>query len=497
VNISLRKMSGVILNVISTVMILTLINGCSENDCQSRFEELIKAYIADGDLSQSDLSEIKSGLSGFRDSYKRCFSKVFTAEGINEAALIDKIKGVADRLGLNLSLPTDTPDFTVKAYIENSLSMHGYTEGRTEFKDVLSRILIESEHFFNSAEINFINTKIYPQDFGPESIWEKVSNTNPGFKVGNIGSTDINKAFDLVLSETDDKTVTLFFSDCIYSIKGTNTNELLDKEKNLLQRSFLEKSRYLDLDAYCGQYFSKFSGVYYNMDDAPIDTREKDISRPYYIWIFGKRENVEAFLKKVNTGKYPGFKNGFHFTKFHEGREIAWSVLPQTSKIGRFATNRDYNVGIFVHGIEDVKPSNGRFQVGIGINLAPIIAFDSGVLDPEGYLVSGSAVLTNIANFEIPGVHKNDFNRYKEYFSHFYVLTTEGHPDAEITIRYPYDFPQWIVNSSTVNDLTFKENPELWSKTFGFEHMCRGIWDSYNMTVKKNYLINIKIHIER
>ena len=112
--------------------------------------------------------------------------------------------------------------------MENSASMDGYVNGTTEFKDVLGKMIVSSHHYCKSTDFYFVNNAIYKADGNAISFIQML---NPAkIKVGNVGSTDVNHIFRNILAKTNKDTVSVLFSDCIYSVKNV-TNEL-DNSKN-------------------------------------------------------------------------------------------------------------------------------------------------------------------------------------------------------------------------------------------------------------------------
>ena len=113
----------------------------------------------------------------------------------------------------------------VDFYVENSGSMYGYVQGGTQFKDVLEHLLVMSKETYGQPGIQFINAKMVPTGLG-DDVENFCLRLNPvTMKQGNTSSSNINSIFSQILERTDDHTVSVLFSDCIYSVQKGNALE--------------------------------------------------------------------------------------------------------------------------------------------------------------------------------------------------------------------------------------------------------------------------------
>lgn len=90
------------------------------------------------------------------------------------------------------------------------------------FEVVLSDLVIELNYHYNQKHIkfNFINSELYPIDISKVDCFFK--SLEPGvtpFKLGNQFVSELNQCFENVLASRKQSDVSIFVSDCIYSLE--------------------------------------------------------------------------------------------------------------------------------------------------------------------------------------------------------------------------------------------------------------------------------------
>ena len=129
-------------------------------------------------------------------------------------------------------------------YMENSGSMDGYVNLNSKFKDALGKIIVKSNNCSSSTDLFFVNDAIYDvqQTALKGDVNNFVSQLNASnMKVGATGSSNINKIFKMVLDKTVNDTVSILFSDFVYSIKGTDVLSQVSNAKNATMGAFMEQ----------------------------------------------------------------------------------------------------------------------------------------------------------------------------------------------------------------------------------------------------------------
>lgn len=204
----------------------------------------------------------------------------------------------------------------VNVYIENSGSMNGYINAsNSEFKQCIGSLLTDLPYKFNkdSIEVFYINEQIYKQADG-NKLNDFINNiSNKTFNVGKTTSSDINKIFGMILEKTNKNTISILYSDFIYSIDGKSQNQILDLlngAKYSTKSAFMQysKNNKSSLITSFYRYMSSFDGTYYNWKNGKEIIKNK---RPYYICVIGEKNIVSELNKKIDFDKYSGYTNNY------------------------------------------------------------------------------------------------------------------------------------------------------------------------------------------
>lgn len=123
--------------------------------------------------------------------------------------------------------------------------MNGYINGNTEFKSAIQDMLVLLKYEYEEKNINlfFINSQIHPINIDTDLTGFASALNAKSFKVGAVASSNLNNVFKQVLSKTSKDTVSILISDCIYSIKGNKTEDLLSDQKVLLKMLSLQNQK--------------------------------------------------------------------------------------------------------------------------------------------------------------------------------------------------------------------------------------------------------------
>lgn len=156
--------------------------------------------------------------------------------------------------------------------------MFGYVNGLTEFEEsiysYLSDICLSG---IDSLNLYYINNQIIPQqsNLGHSArIKDFIEKLSPNHFVsagGSLGVTDIAEMMTSILDKTDDETVSIFISDCIFSPgSGVNASEYLVNQQIGIKVAFADKLK--DYNDFCVKAYrlnGKFKGRYYNRLNQP------------------------------------------------------------------------------------------------------------------------------------------------------------------------------------------------------------------------------------
>ncbi|MCL1938392.1 MAG: hypothetical protein FWF52_08375 [Candidatus Azobacteroides sp.] len=386
------------------------------------------------------------------------------------------------------TVPRVVPNIHV--YIENSGSMDGYVKGKTEFKGAIRDLLVLLKYHYNedSIKVFFINNGIkesdtkkdlaaFSQDI--EVIWRK------GQEKKDWLSTNLNQIFKMILKQTDNHTISILFSDCIYSIHGSsNTVELLNDEKSLTKDAFLSKWKndQIKLATTIVKMKSKFNGKYY-----PYTGDNKgfmiNMERPYYICIMADPDLLADFNKNIELkeNKIEGFENKYVLS-FEDPKNIYYSVLLSSFSQGRFKPDRTASAKDYVHGIRDVKldNKNNLLTFAVAVDFSSIQAENDYLTNPANYIVTTDNFdITEIIPASKNEIKPNDWRIINSHNpTHIIVLEAKTKSVSNVSFVLKKQIPQWVNDSSTEDDTT---ESRLVGQTFGLKYWVAGIEEAYKI----------------
>jgi hypothetical protein len=384
----------------------------------------------------------------------------------------------------------------INVYIENSGSMDGYVNGNTEFKGAIRDLLVLLKHYYGQEQIkvNFINTKIRETDTKADlATFATNINTQWSMKGEDRSSSNLNNVFKMILDKTNKETISILFSDCIYSIKGKDAEGLLSDEKSLTKDAFLSKWRQdsLKLATTIVKMKSKFNGIYYDKDDAKTVLNGEE--RPYYICIIGNNDIMIDFNAKIplEKGEIEGFDNKYIIST-GATENIYYSVLLSTANIGRFKANRKESTDTYVHGIKDVQLSQGgagcsrrtnnnvNFTFAVAIDLKNVAAEEDYLMNPQNYTLGDNNFrIKEIIPIDKKDVSPGDWLRISEANpTHLIILEATGTATSNVKVSLKKQMPQWIEQTNIIDDKNIKKNLD---KTFGIKYLIEGISEAYQI----------------
>lgn len=393
----------------------------------------------------------------------------------------------------------------VKIYFENTLSMDGYINGNTDFKNVLRELLVAVD---NEDKVNFdtefflVNNKLIQENFGGESIkiTEKLNPKSTANK-GNKGSSDFEEIIDKVLRNHTEDDITIITADFIYSPKGEpDTPSALSKLKTYTENAFLKAtSDYDNLQTRIYWFESSFNGSYYNIDDKGISGIN---NRPYYYFVVATsslmkhfEENIGAKLKKNDSYQSDAF-----FTT--ENFDISYNILNSTAANGRLRVN---NNGLKIHGY----PKQGNLQFTVLLNLKNVPLSNDFLKNSKNYTINNpdfyinkigvvqdrDIIFDDMTSTKITGA---DYIPIKnQNFTHAIQFETEGMVKEDLKFSLKKKIPTWVENIHSENDRNILSDSLEQNKTFGFLKLVEGISDAYINRSSDEYYFNIEISIEK
>jgi len=382
----------------------------------------------------------------------------------------------------------------IQIFIENSGSMNGYVNGHTEFEGAIRdmRVLLKFHYDEDKIKLFCINNQIHDVTGFANNI-----QICPCCGVGNTQSTNLNQIFEMILNTTDNNTISILFSDCIYSIHGSNTAGLLQDEKSLTKDAFLTKWKkdQVPLATTIVKMKSQFDGRYYPYTGDKNAYRIKG-ERPYYICIIANQELLGDFNKNIElrADRVEGFENKYTLLS-EKSKDLYYTVLQSTLNRGRFKPDRLKSKTNYIHGITDIalKSTGGGCSRGQAQPLQFAVAVDYSKVQAESdYLSNPTNYEVTTGNFTIKEVlpisevilQANDKNRIaKDNPTHVVVLEAKTNLVSNVSFVLKKQMPEWITASTTEDDTSQERTA---GKTFGLIYWVRGIAEAYQTIYPEN-----------
>lgn len=378
----------------------------------------------------------------------------------------------------------------ISVYLENSGSIDGYVRGITDYESAIADLVVEAQYRYgkDKLHINFINKDIYPVEINNiTAFFESLDPANSPYNTGNRTVSELNEIFEIILENTSKDAISVFISDCIYSLdKSRSTLQGLNFQQSLTKSVFLNKSRDFPISAYVLQLFSSFNGKYFDRENK--FTLIENQRRPYYIWILGNDDLIRDFLNKSNPSKYRGFKNSYYFTQ-NSISNIKYEILGSTYNKGRFSFDRKDQ-----RNIKNINLIDGEFQFSIAVDFKDYPDQNT-LLNKSSYTLTPGFQITDIKS--IPNnnqpllINKNDWNKISSKgYSHILIVNTKDvNFPSNFNIEFTNSFPSWVSQSSTDDDTDIIKTMD---KTFGLKYLFEGIQGAFQVIED---LDNNKIHL--
>jgi len=404
----------------------------------------------------------------------------------------EKTGNSIDTTNITTMLPPSDKKPTINLYIENSGSMDGYVTGQTAFKGAIRDLLVMLKYYYDETNIKifFINSDIH-STASEIDLATFAQNINTLWYVGDRKHSKLNNIFKMVLARTDNQTISILFSDYIYSISGKNTAGLLNDAKSLTKDAFLSKWKKdkVPLATTIVKLESKFKGKYFpytgDQYNFPID-----MERPYYICVIGNQEILNDFNQKIalDSGKIEGFENKYMLSS-EDLKGIYWSVLNSSFNNGRFKPDRELSSKNYTHGIKDARlnRSGENFTFAIAVDFSKIQAEDSYICNIANYKVTtDNFTVTEVSPIEQKKkeITASDWLTIQEDKpTHIIMLKGNSKQIANVAFLLKKQIPQWVYQSDTEDDTTAEK---LKDTTFGLKYWVEGIAEAYEEIHKDN-----------
>lgn len=375
----------------------------------------------------------------------------------------------------------------VTYFLENSGGMFGYVSGGfNNYIDTVSELAQKTEFITSEAqkEFNLINgfTPVEITKFGNSaSEFTRQLNRN-GFNVGNIQGNDLNKMFQIALSEAGDDTISIFISDAIYDIQQKNNplNALVVESRETRSQFISRLNSGDNIQTLIIQLSSDFVGEYYfGSQFGHVDI---DMIRPFYVFVFGNSDLMNEYLSDSYIQGLSGYQN--HVRLFKTGELSTEYAVTSHNILGRFKFKRGDRSSI----TDAQTDRNNVFQFSIAADFSSVPLSSSELMNMDNYEVS--------SNFELVDIepHRADMLLDKSEFEPSHVITMRSeNPQGVLNIKLLNNTPGWINSSNTDDDTDIANQP---NQTWGLQHLISGIEEAYSNMSNSDHIINMEILIE-
>ncbi len=380
--------------------------------------------------------------------------------------------------------------------MENSGSMDGYVNLNSEFKDALGKIIVKSNNYSSSTDLFFVNDAIY--DVQQTALKGDINNfvsqlNSANMKVGATGSSNINKIFKMVLDKTVNDTVSILFSDFVYSIEGTNVSNQVSNAKNATMGAFMEAiKKNPDFATIILQCSSQFQGKYYDRNDHPIPFVG---TRPYYIFIMGSYNKLKYLdekleLKKSDTG-IPGLTNKYMLSskswKLNDSTVQALTTSYTNSQLIKPERN-GYDIDFFKF---DQSDNNWNFAYALG--LRKLFVDGSYLTDRSNYEVEPREVSIIKAEFTKDQAAISEVTQFSlPLVLQFGMERTVKTPN--IKVRLMNKIPSWVLAADIPDDQGAVPSP---TQTFAIGSLIAGVYEAYQSQTSGKPIFEFEVKINK
>ncbi len=454
-------------------------------------EKTVREAFLKGDTTQARFNQIVDLLK----SNPKKYSKYIDEDGnVN----IEELGKYINAIGQKLRPPMTwniagygAKPLSLTVYFERSGSMVPYDAqgGSGQLKKAVNDLI----NFFpgkDRVSINIVNDNIYPYSGTVDSFLQdrNIYETTKG--TGNPAYTDFKLIFEKIFQAQKPDNVSILVTDLIYSPKntqGVSTAKIFNEENSLATSIF---KQYKGKSIIVQQLLGDFDGMYYPYNGVPFQYRGP---RPFYIIIIADAPVLDRMALDKSYANFLNIGNVLNSYRFNQAQtKLKYNVLPTwRGNAGTFRPDRDDATRI-THC--DGDKTTGILAFSIAVNLDGVQKNDVFLTNPANYVVQSRNPFTIKVERITPNDITGNNKRYLEGMTHVITFTGKlaSHSD-EIEVNLRNDFPQWIVSSTSNDDM----NPaagDFAHTTFGLERFLRGIYDAFSAGSSNSYAtIDIKL----
>lgn len=339
----------------------------------------------------------------------------------------------------------------VKVYIENSGSMDGYMCDGSELKDAVYGYVSSLKSYSDTVQLNYINSQIVQYSGSLKSFIKDLTPTKFRAVGGSHANSVIGEMLTQILDAQDNRTVSVFVSDCILDVpQGDAKNFLVNNQieiRNALVKK-LEEDKDLGVEIF--RMESKFSGIYYYAKGSEYLT---GVQRPYYLWVIGNKKLLAYLNANVPFSEIPhGYKNYYAYSTY---QEVPFEITNQ--------------FGMVQNPCVCKTSINGQYIIKVKVDLSSMLQDETMIRAKDRYQTQ---------NGQVRVVSVEKINNTQDKYTHVLTLNiNKGISSCGLNLKFVLpDIPDWI---ESVNDDTGQNVTGNISKTTGIKNILLGISDAY------------------
>jgi hypothetical protein len=486
------KGSGTQLFVGAVVAISLFMLACSD---AKRFQDQAVRFSNDNRIDETEFNKLTDLAKQSTDgSLKGLFDPVGNVDGTKLHSYLLKLFAAKNP---NISAsdiwqtaPQEFVGFNVDTYIENSASMDGYVKGVTEFETAIYNFIgdLKVSGLAKTLNLNYVNknvtyTKSNALQADIQDFIEKLEPSSFAQRGGDRSSSDLQSIIKMMLAKLDGDNVVILVSDFVFSPgKNQDAKDYLNNQTVGLKIAFAEKLRSFDLALAVVQLQSSFDGAYYDKFNRP---RSLKCERPYYIWIFGKTNQIKEILdRKLVDSVKGGILNRFTFVP-------ARDPIPAEQRVLVRPRTGSFDLPSGVKGpITNARADHGAFEFSMLVNFPGSLQSPNFFLDSSNYVVSNPAYTLTVQPV-------NGGDPSMAGFTHRLVLRTSELRDEPLEIAVIGKSPVWAESSTSVDDTGITCVSDEIHKTFGLKYLIDGVNDAFYPQGSLNEVYKVRILIKR
>lgn len=487
-----------IYHVIVLVFIIFICGCKSEFDL---FNEQALAFTKDKKIDEKEYHQLLALINGGKGASFETFK---TNGKIDQS----KVLTYLERLFNTKSLPLTSADiwqekevsdnkFNINVFLENSASIDGYVDENSSFKTTIFKLLTDLKNFpsSDSLNLNYINTRPIPVKMlaSNDDIKDFYQRLNPAdFRsAGGVrSSSDIEMMIKELLGRVNEKNLSIFISDCVFSPGSRDAKKFLDGQYAALYNDFITARRNnADLSVIILQCMAKFEGTYFDCFDHPHPNVSTE--RPYYIWFLGTSGQIKDLIdNKIFELIKNGYKNKLVIQPIKEIGQPAYKIL-YSPRIGDFDLE-SLNEGIITEPVASGEgPTKGLFGFNVAVDFSKTLQDPDYFMDTSNYTLSNKHYnlgLSTITDKSDPSLNG---------FTHILKLKTSELKGEVIKVNIIGKTPSWVYESTSGNDAEIETDVSEGTKTFGFRYLVDGVCDAFFPRSNENIVNSISITIKK